>query len=132
MLGKNKYGVSATFRGKKGKIPARCNKRSCQTRRSLTKYPEEMKHWPKCKVNGCDGKMYVDKLRLQAQLDKEKYKKDSGEPCKCDGYPIKHIRGQHKLCEGRDEVQLEKALTKGTFKHSPIKGEDLIDGECPF
>lgn len=134
MLGKNQYGVPGSYRGKRGKIPARCNKRSCQARRNLTKYPEEMKCWPKCKEGGCDGKMYVDKFRLQAQLDKEKYKKDSGDPCTCGGYPIKHIKGQHETCENYNDKLIEKSLVKGTFKHSPTKQRDLIDilDDCPF
>ena len=41
------------------KIPARCNKRSCQARRNLSMRPERYIRWPTCHLVGCTGKMYV-------------------------------------------------------------------------
>ena len=80
--------------------------------------------------------MYVDKFRLQARFDKEKYIKDLGETCKCDGAHFPHRKGSVPLCHHYEEVQVEKTLTKGTFKHSPDKREELDDdlekGEVPF
>lgn len=47
------------------RIPCRCNKRSCQARRTLRKRPEQYVREPKCHIPGCDGKMYVDEYRLR-------------------------------------------------------------------
>ncbi len=83
---------------------------------------------------GCNGLMYVDRFRLQAKFDESKHNKDSGERCRCSGYYVKHRKGQHKTCIHYEETVIHKAMTKGTFKHSPIKKKDLManDDECPF
>jgi len=134
----NVYGVPINY---KGKVPCRCNKRACQQRKTLSKYPEEYDVTPKCSAIGCDGILYVDKLRLQAKFDPKKMEKDSGKFCRCSGHPKAHPLGKVNgmyVCEHHEDVLIEKSFTKGTFKHSPIKKEDLIALEnndeegCPF
>ncbi len=87
----NQYGVPINRRKK---IPCRCNK--CGSRKTLAKYPEEYRYGEKkCHGITCDGLMRVDKYRLQAQYDPEKYKKDSGIiPCRCSGHPRVHPKGK--------------------------------------
>lgn len=104
------------------RIPARCNKRVCQTRRNLSKWPEEyIRGWPKCNVAGCEGKLYVDKYRLR------KGEKDHPPICRDDCYPHIH-RVDSPNCKQREEYQLERSVIGS--KHCPVKPEE--DDEPPF
>lgn len=130
----NQYGVPTNYRGK---IPIRCNKRACQARRNLTKYPEEFVNWPKCHRIGCTGKVRVDKIRLKAKFDKALREKDSGKECRCSGHPRAHPYGKVTelyQCAYAEDAVIERSLTKGTFKHSPIKQNQLCDNDdgVPF
>lgn len=110
------------------KLPARCNKRHCQARRNLSKWPEEYKYWPKCHV--CDeGKMYVDKYRLR------KGEKDNAPVCQsayCAVYTPsgKHLPFHRVNTKGciHYEDHIHKRNTSPRSKHSPIDEEDW----CPF
>lgn len=49
------------------KVQARCRKRSCQARRNLNKRISEYARPPKCHVQGCDGLMREDKVRVRGE-----------------------------------------------------------------
>ena len=104
------------------KIPARCNKRQCQARRSLSKPLEAYARRPKCHIAGCSGLMLIDKTRA----DKANDAKDRGVPCHCNApvmlRPTAHRRGQ-KGCMYRDEM-LAKRGKQAT--HSPIEPKDYV------
>jgi hypothetical protein len=108
----------------KRRVPARCNKRACQARRTLSMMPEHYVNWPRCHIVGCDGKMYADKFRMK----KANQAADRGEVCECDGRPGKHRRGQAG-CRDREDVIIQRSLLP-TPKHSPIKPCD--DDIAPF
>lgn len=108
------------------KYPARCNKRACQARKSFRRKPDEYKYPKKCHMPGCTGIMKLDKLRYASMLDPSLAVKDRGEVCNCDGYIGPHRKGQ-KNCIHHEEKVLNQAFTKGTFKHSPVKVEELTD-----
>lgn len=117
-------------------VPCRCNKRTCQARRSLKRRPEHYVYWPKCQVLGCEGRMYVDEYRVRGKTDRELHAKDrNGVACtdyRCDLHYL-HRRGTVR-CVHREEHKLNMSLTQGTHKHSPYKPEDLgtADDDCPF
>ncbi len=95
------------------RIPARCNKRTCQARRNLSKWPEEYKRgWPKCHYAGCGGKMYVDKYRLR------KGPKDRAPLCLEDCYSYPH-RYDSLQCKYSEDYSIDRALARS--KHSPMK-----------
>ncbi len=86
----NKYGVPVS---RKKDIPCRCRK--CGARKTLSKYPEEYQFGEKkCHSFTCDGLMRVDKYRLQAGYHLDKYEKDSGKKCTCNGHPRMHPLGR--------------------------------------
>lgn len=74
-------------------IPVRCNRRSCHARRDLDKHPREYKHWPRCHMGGCVGRMYVDNYQINrglydlpatCRLDCKPYPHSVSSPdCKC-------------------------------------------------
>lgn len=66
------------------RVRARCNKRSCQARRTLNKPIEEYAERPKCHKPGCDGLMYEDKYRTR------KGDKDRAPMCRDDCRPFPH------------------------------------------
>ena len=115
------------------KIPARCNKRSCQARRNLSKRPEEYVNWPTCNKQGCNGKMYVDEYRLKKGL-KDKVPVCRDQRC---GYmhPGKKSKSTiHRIstpgCIQHDEYKLNIAA-RGPVKNSPFPFGDVAD-EAPF
>jgi len=109
-----------------GRHPARCNKRECQTRRNLSKHPALYREWPRCRVPGCGGKMYVDWYR------KKKGPKDNAPVCRdplCDHYRetgnfVPHHRVSSKGCSGYEDYR----WTRGKSKHSPTP----VSKEPPF
>lgn len=104
------------------RVPVRCNKRACQARRNLMKWPADFKRgWPRCHLAGCDGKMYVDNYRLS------KGPKDKAPVCKLDCYPHPH-RYDSPDCKQYEEYRLERAVTGS--KHCPNRATD--DEEAPF
>ena len=103
-------------------IPARCNKRNCQTRRNLSKRPQLYKYWPTCNMPGCDGKMYVDEYRLRGM--EEKIRPTCHEDC----YPYPH-RVDSPHCRHRIDYQLAAAERRS--KHNPNQHHDTPD-EAPF
>jgi len=84
----NQYGVPGYYTGK---VPSRCSIVGCRKRKTLSKYPEQYRSWPKCE---CGNELTVDKLRLQGRFDKKLQEKDSGKKCTCDGIPYQHRAGQ--------------------------------------
>lgn len=102
------------------RIPARCNKRACQARRNLSKYPQEYRRWPQCHVPGCGGRMYVDKYRL------EKLDVRHSRVCYDDCYPYPHNEMSPE-CKKREEALLERSLQPRP-KHSPVPEQQ----ECDF
>lgn len=102
------------------KYPARCNKRACQARRTLSKPVEEYVRRPKCHVPGCGGFMYIDKTRKRGA------ESDRGKICRDDCFIPPHRYGQ-KGCKHHDEFVLDRSMRE-TSKHSPIKSES----EPPF
>jgi len=103
------------------KTPARCNRRDCQTRRNLSKRPELYVTWPKCRMPGCSGRMYVDKYWLR----KGPY--DHAPICRSDCLPYPHPVSTQE-CKQREEYALNKSF-KPRSKHSP---KPLRDDEAPF
>lgn len=93
------------------KIPARCNRRTCQARRNLSERPEEYQRWPLCHAPGCEGRMYVDTYRLRKLEVRQRA------VCRCDGYPYPH-RVDSPKCLRRDEFILNRSL-RPVSKHSP-------------
>jgi len=95
------------------KIPARCNKRTCQTRRNLSKRPEQYLRWPTCNNGGCKGLMYVDEYRLR------RGPKDKAPICHDDCRPHIH-RVDDRQCKKHEDYIISKAFEPKS-KHSPIK-----------
>lgn len=98
------------------RIPARCNKRSCQARRNLSKRPEYYVRWPKCNYKNCNGKMYVDEYRLR------KGPKDNPPVCHDDCYPYPH-KVDSKNCKQREAFCLARA-ERPPSKHRPFPPEE--------
>lgn len=109
------------------RVPARCNKRHCQSRRNLSKMPELYTTWPLCHIIGCDGRMYVDKYRMR------KGPKDNAPVCTD---PLcQHARNTgtfvpvHRVssvgCSGYAEY-VTKRNTTPRSKHSPIPAADWV------
>ncbi len=113
-------------------IPARCNRRPCQARRNLSKHPEEYARWPTCHVNGCSGKMYVDKYRLRkGPHDLPPVCRDSA--CRWTPANLKNWRQpMHRVntegCSGYEDWKLDRALAAS--KHRPNKPSQ--DEQAPF
>lgn len=105
------------------RIPARCNKRSCQARRNLSKRPEFYVRWPTCNVGGCGGKMYVDEYRLH------KGPHDHAPLCKEDCLPFFHPVSSPG-CKHREEYLLDQSL-KPRSPHCP-KPHVGPDDDPPF
>lgn len=99
------------------RVPARCNRRSCQARRNLSKRPELYRSHPKCHVSGCSGLMYVDEYRLR------KGAKDHPPVCKNDCYPWPH-RVDSPNCRQREDWLLDKAFAP-VSRHAPWPAEVL-------
>lgn len=98
------------------RVPSRCNKRCCQARRNLSKWPESYKRgWPKCHVAGCDGLMYVDHYRLR----KGQY--DNAPVCTLDCKPYPH-RYSDKECRSNEDWVIKCSVK--VSKHSPRLPED--------
>jgi len=102
------------------RIPARCNRRTCQARRNLSKRPELYKYWPTCRKTGCDGKMYVDEYRLKKLEVKQRA------VCFDDCYHYPH-RIDSPNCKKREDY-IGKRNASPRSKHSPIP----IDEWVPF
>lgn len=98
------------------KVPARCNRRACQARRTLSKHPLDYVRWPKCHIKGCAGKMYVDTYRLA----KGPY--DRAPECRCDGWARVHRRGQVG-CVYREEHIIERSLAGS--KAGAVEGAEV-------
>jgi len=110
------------------RVPARCNKRSCQARRNLSKLPEHYVYWPKCHIPGCDGKMYVDKYRMR------KGPKDHPPMCRDSTCPIHYLNSKdnrmpHRVstkgCNGYHKY-IAKRNSKPRSKHSPIPEAEWV------
>ncbi len=106
-------------------VRARCNKRNCQARRTLSKPISQYVNRPKCHIPGCTGLMYEDKFR------NGKREREIQPLCKCLGLPTQnrdgnapHMRGTVR-CVHRDEHLLTMSFEKGTKKHSPLKVHEL-------
>jgi len=95
------------------KIPARCNKRSCQARRNLSKRPEEYVRHPLCHLSSCGGLMYVDEYRLR------KGQHDHPPVCHMDCYHFPHGVSSAN-CKQREEFIIDQSM-KPISKHSPKK-----------
>lgn len=95
------------------RIPARCNRRSCQARRNLSKPPENYVRWPRCHYANCPGKMYVDKYRLK------KGPRDHPPVCYRDCLPHPH-RVDTDGCLSKEDWILERAFLP-VSKHSPVR-----------
>lgn len=108
-------------------IPARCNKRSCQARRNLSKHPEQYVRWPKCHMGGCDGLMYVDKYRLN------KGSKDRAPKCTdvhCNYQRATNNKNPyHRIdnvgCDHYGDYVTKRNISPRS-KHSPIAAADWI------
>jgi len=103
--------------------PARCNKRSCQARRNLSKHPALYEKWPTCHCPGCDGKMYVDWYRMK------KGPKDRAEICKDPNCILKMKLPYHRVDHhGCSQYQnyVTKRNTSPRSKHSPIPIEQWV------
>lgn len=97
-------------------VRARCNRRSCQARKTYPKPLAAYVKWPLCPACRI-GKMYEDRHRTSGKEHKQR------RLCMCDGYPASQKNGPHQwgspLCKGREEYLLELAFTRGTKTHSP-------------
>lgn len=91
------------------RYPARCNRRRCQARRSLSKRPELYVKWPTCP---CGGRMYVDWCRFQ--------KREGVPVCWLDCYPFPHKVNSANCCRRSDWV-IDQAFKAS--KHRPSPGE---------
>lgn len=81
--------------------PARCNRRSCQARRTLAKPVEQYERRPKCHLPGCEGLMYTDWCRVRG--------KDRAPTCRCDAFPFPHsVRSPQ--CEQHTDYVLAQAF----------------------
>lgn len=102
------------------KYPCRCNKRTCQARKSLPKKPELYVRRPECPIPGCGGLMYFDRYRF------ENGPRDQGsaEPCGLDCTPFRH-RTSNKQCRGHEEY-LAKRNQAPRSKHSPIPADEWV------
>lgn len=111
------------------KYPCRCNKRSCQARRTLHHHPEWYLKPQTCDVDGCTGKMYVDNYRLnKGKFDRAPQCKDpncnfSRKHFERSGHTmIKPHRVDNDLCDGHSKYLTERNL-KPQSTHSPIPKE---------
>lgn len=112
---------------KHGTHRARCNKRSCQARRNLSKHPALYVRWPKCHIPGCDGVMYVDWYRMKGGP------KDNAPVCR--DSTCQHHRNTGNLvpfhrvssigCSGYDGYVTKRNLAPRS-KHSPIPEQEWI------
>lgn len=113
------------------KIPARCNKRNCQTRRNLSMRPERYLDWPKCKVNGCGGKMYVDEYRLRRGAHDRAPLCYDGCMHNVRAWPLdKPHRYDSFGCKHYEDWKLQSAAKAS--KHSPNFDKMRPEEECPF
>lgn len=110
------------------RIPTRCNKRSCQARRNLSKMPDQYIRPPRCHMVGCDGFMYVDKYRLR------KGPKDNAPVCTDATCPYHYANSTdsvmpHRVstrgCSGYAEY-VTKRNTSPRSKHSPIPVDEWV------
>lgn len=103
------------------KIPARCNRRKCQTRRNLSKRPQLYVNWPLCKMPRCGGKMYVDEYRLR------KGPKDNPAMCKDDRcrHPLQYHRISNEGCVLYNDYVSERNAAPRSI-HSPIAELDWV------
>ncbi len=113
------------------KVPARCNKRTCQARRNLSKPLKEYVRHPKCHVPGCGGLMYVDTYRLN------KGAKDRAPEC-TDPYcgfkqrffertgriPPRRHRVDNAECDHAIGHQIERSLINS--KHRPFRDTEAF------
>lgn len=97
--------------------PCRCNRRSCQARRTLPKHPREYVRWPVCKVCG-EGRLYVDEYR------KRKGPKDNVRVCRSDCRPYPH-RVSDRHCKHYRQYVTSRNLAPRS-KHSPIPPDEWV------
>lgn len=102
--------------------PCRCNKRTCQARKSLKKHPADYKHRPECPIHGCGGLMYLDEYRYSGGAKDQ----GSAEVCRLDCLPHVH-RTSTEGCRSHEDY-LRKRNAAPRSKHSPIPK----DGWVPF
>lgn len=101
-------------------VRARCNRRSCQARKTFRQPLAWYQTWPICHV--CrEGKMYEDTYRNRVGAN------DGRRMCTCDGYVMSQRNAPHRYgspsCRYREEYLLEMSFTRGTKKHSPNQQE---------
>lgn len=109
-----------------GRHQTRCNKRSCQARRNLTKHPALYKRWPICHLCG-EGKMYVDWYRMN------RGPKDNPAVCRdltCSHYRetgnlVPYHRVNSKGCSGYHRYVSDRNIAPRS-KHSPILEKDWV------
>ncbi len=108
--------------------PARCNKRSCQARRTLKKHIDDYERKPKCHV--CGSPMYIDYYRA--------CKKFSRAVCSCDGYPFPHKIDSVWCKHFKGEITKEHHLARFGHTNYYEASVDLPDDghesgiDCPF
>ena len=91
--------------------PARCNKRACQARRTLSMRVVEYVVRPGCHIAGCSGLMYTVKRGVQDMSPGETV-------CQMDCRPWPH-KTSDKQCRHYLEYMKTRAAT-GHLKHSPV------------
>lgn len=113
--------------------PARCNRRSCQARRNLTKHPALYRVWPKCHV--CKtGLMYVDWYRMRkgpkdnAPVCDDMYCRYSEDHLAETGNYVPYHRVNTKGCSQYEQYVVER--TMAASRHSPLKPTETT--EAPF
>ncbi len=98
--------------------PCRCNKRSCQARKSLRKKPDDYVRRPKCPIPGCGGLMYFDNHRFTNSV------RDRGEECGLDCLPYRHMVSNKKCRKNEDYVAKRNLAPRS--KHSPIPADEWV------
>lgn len=113
MGGRTSFRPGPTELYRTGRHPARCNRRDCQARRTLSKHPALYREWPRCR---CGGRLYVDWYRLK------KGPRDNAPVCKARGscpHPVPVHRVSSEGCAGYNDW-ITARNTAPRSRHSPI------------
>lgn len=110
--------------------PTRCNKRSCRTRKTLTKHPDEYVRIKTCHMPGCKGILKVDNYRQTAKNDPAIRTKDRGGEVCHDGLCLYHYphNTMSEHCINRTDVLLEKIFNPV----KPFTGGHTLEDDAPF